>query len=52
MRSDLESKTPNVVQLTDVVSFLRKIEQECPGAAMFRGQTRDWPSYQVSDDIL
>jgi hypothetical protein len=43
MRSELESKTPNVVQLTDVVSFLRKIEQECPGAAMFRGQTRDWP---------
>jgi hypothetical protein len=29
-------------EITDVRSFLREIEEKCPIAEMFRGQTRDW----------
>lgn len=39
----MSAKRRGYHRLTDVESFLRKIEQKCPFAEMYRGQTRDWP---------
>lgn len=39
----MHAKRQRSIRLTDVESFLRRIQEKCPFAMMFRGQARDWP---------
>ena len=49
----MSAKRQRSIRLTDVESFLRRIQEKCPFAMMFRGQARRRAySYLAWDDIL